>query len=186
MLKNKIESLLFISGRPLNVKQLVKFLNQAGAAVAAEEVSKELDALQQEYNAGQRGLNILKVGDDYQLVTAPDNSALVKQFVKEEFTGELTPASLEALTVIAYRGPISKLDLEQIRGVNCSVILRNLLIRGLIVSTEGPVSGQEYYRVTVDFLKYLGLVSLDQLPDYERLHKVEELNQFLDKKEEKA
>jgi len=119
------------------------------------------------------------------LVTGVQNSELIKALVKDEKTGELSQPSLETLTIIAYRGPITKPILEQIRGVNCSLILRNLLIRGLI-QEEKQGNGIVYF-VTPELLKYLGLVSVNDLPNYEKLHQVENLEEFLDKqKKEQA
>jgi len=109
----------------------------------------------------------------------PAVAHVAKDFIKSEQSGELTKPSLETLTIVAYRGPITKAELEQIRGVNCSLIIRNLLIRGLIVGDEEVGNGQIYYRVTVDFLKYLGLNFAAELPDYARLHSAENLESIL-------
>lgn len=132
-----------------------------------------------EYKAGRRGIEIIKHGDKFQLVSAPENAELIKSFVKDEVAGELTRPSLEALTIIAYRGPISKIDLDRIRGVNCGMILRNLLIRGLIEAKEDLKKRETYYSVTLDFIRFLGLNEISELPDYERLHKEETLEKFL-------
>lgn len=182
MLKTKIESLLFISPKPLNIKNLMTFLKKQNEVVKVEEVKAVLDELKQKYDFPESGVQIINSGDDYQMTTNPSVSALVKSFIKEDMTGELTPASLEALTVIAYRGPISKAELEQIRGVNCSLILRNLLIRGLIDVNEDKTKMQSYYNVTVDFLKYLGINSTVELPDYATLHQVDTLDKLLTQK----
>ena len=182
MLKTKIESILFVSNKPTSAKQLARFLTREGATVETGEVEKIITELKEKYNIGESGLRIIQAGDEIQMVTGPESSELIKKFLKEDMTGELTPASLETLTVIAYRGPISKPALEQIRGVNCGMIIRNLLIRGLIDFVE--TNGQSYFQVTVDFLKYLGINSVDELPDYERLHKAENLEQFLEKAEQ--
>jgi segregation and condensation protein B len=96
----------------------------------------------------------------------------------------LTQPSIETLTIIAYRGPISKAEIEKIRGVNCSLILRNLMIRGLVDFDIDKNNGQELYNVTVDFLQYLGLNTVEDLPDYMRLHQLESLVDFLANKEE--
>jgi len=66
------------------------------------------------------------------MTTAKESSEIVEKFLKEELTGEMTRPQLETLTIIAYRGPMTKMEIEQIRGVNCSLILRNLLMRGLV------------------------------------------------------
>lgn len=181
MLKTKIESLLFVSHKPLSIKSLVNLLNR-DEKVTSEEVRAIIDELKQKFNTPESGIQLVESEGELQMVSNPSVSELIKRFLKEDMTGELTPASLEALTVIAYRGPIAKPELEQIRGVNCSLILRNLLIRGLIAMDEER--GQFYYHVTTDFLKYLGINSSSKLPDYERLHKAENLEQYLQKAEE--
>lgn len=179
MLKTKIESILFVSNKPTSAKQLSRFLIREGEKIETSEVESVLNELKEKYNNETSGLRLIQAGEEVQLVTGPESSDLIKKFLKEDMTGELTPASLETLTVIAYRGPISKPALEQIRGVNCGMIIRNLLIRGLIDFVE--TNSQSFFQVTVDFLKYLGLNSVKELPDYERLHKAENLEQFLEK-----
>ena len=180
MLKTKVESLLFISNKPLTVKTVVNFLKKEGEDVKKTEVEEVLSQLKEKYNSPDNGFQIIQSGDNYQMVTNPDSADLIKKFVKDDMTGELTPASLETLTVVAYRGPITKAELEQIRGVNCSLILRNLLIRGLVEASENNISGDTVFRVTVDFLKHLGLSGVEDLPDYEKLHTVENLEQFIE------
>jgi len=120
------------------------------------------------------------------MVTNPQNSEYVQKFLKTEVCQELTPASLETLSIIAYRGPLTKLDLEKIRGINCSIILRHLLIKGLIiekivnkvVAKDDKLQTKEeqidydnnIYSVSVDFIKHLGINDVQELPDYERLN----------------
>ncbi|MBN1778963.1 MAG: SMC-Scp complex subunit ScpB [Candidatus Buchananbacteria bacterium] len=174
-LKAKIESLLFITNQPLSVKRLI------GLTKAEKtEINKALDELMAEYNNKKGGLNLQKIGDQVQMVTSADNSKLVKDFIKEETTGDLTKASLETLTIIAYRGPVSRAEIEQIRGVNCSVILRNLAMRGLIDSNEDKTKMQIVYNITFDFLKFLGLNQQADLPDYEKLNSSQALQKLLD------
>jgi segregation and condensation protein B len=179
MIKTKIESLLFVSHKPVTIKALVNFLTKQKEKVTLKEVEQIIEELKNKYNTEESGIQITQAGTEIQMVTSSAASELVKKFLKEDITGELTPASLEALTVIAYRGPISKPELEQIRGVNCSLILRNLMIRGLISMTEDKTKMQNYYEVTTEFLKFLGLNSIKDMPEYERLHKVENLETYL-------
>ncbi|MBI5077054.1 SMC-Scp complex subunit ScpB [Candidatus Falkowbacteria bacterium] len=181
-MKTKIESLLFISNKPLSIKWLVNFLSRTVGKVEQKEVERAIDELKKKYNIEESGARVIQTGEDVQMVTAPSSADIVKTFLKDDMTGELTPASLETLTVIAYRGPITKIELEQIRGVNCSLIIRNLLIRGLIDVYEER--GQNYYQVTTDFLKYLGLDGVEQLPDYEKLHQAKDLEQYLQSTEQ--
>ncbi len=122
-------------------------------------------------------MQIIKNAGKYQMVSAPENAAVIQEFLSDETSGELSRPSLEALTIIAYRGPISKIDLERIRGVNCSLIIRNLLLRGLIeakTEKEDPT-----YVVTMDFLRFLGISALSELPDYERLSKEEVIDRVI-------
>ena len=169
----KIESVLFISNRPLSVKRLAELTNSK-----TEEVETALKELENKYNTKESGVNVLRADKEYQFSTAPDAAKIVKDFVREEVTGELTKPQLETLTVIAYRGPIFKAELEQIRGVNCSLILRNLMIRGLV--EEHEERGEARYHITMDFLRYLGLKNVTELPDFEKLNSNESLQKFLE------
>lgn len=175
--KLQIESLLFISGRPMSIAKLGEIIKKDKAEVieAAEELMKD-------YDSGERGIRIQKVGTSYQMATDPDNTGLIKDFVKAEQTGELTKPSLETLTIIAYRGPITKAELEQIRGVNCSLILRNLLIKGLVDQADDREKMAAVYTITFDFLRYLGLTKVEELPDYEKLNSDENLKKLLEQK----
>ena len=174
MFKNKIESLLFISHKPLSATELAKLVG--ADKKQAEEI---LNQLAEEYRARAGGVEIIRVEDKYQMATAGESSEVVAKFVKSELTGELTRPSLETLTIIAYRGPISKAELELIRGVNCSLIIRNLLIRGLIEAKEDKAKGTTYYNITLDFLKFLGLGSVSELPDFEKLNRNNNLDKLL-------
>ena len=183
MIKSKIESLLFVSTKPLTAKNLLSFLNKGEEQFTEEAIAGVLSELKQKYNFPESGVQLVDAGDGVQFVSNPENAELVKRFVKDDFSGELTPASLETLTVIAFRGPITKPELEQIRGVNCSLILRNLLIRGLIIGDENKQNMQTYYQVTTDFLKHLGINSVEELPDYQKLHLVDNLESFLNERQ---
>ena len=99
-----------------------------------------------------------------------------------ETTGELTRAALETLTIVVYRGPIGRAELEQIRGVNCAIILRNLLIRGLVTSEARKEKLETVYQVSLDFLKFLGLRTPQELPDYEKLNSSENIEKLLQQK----
>ncbi len=164
MLKSQIESLLFVSAKAISVKQLSGLLKKK-----EKEVEEACEFLLKEYNERDGGIKIIKNGKKYQMVSAPENAGIIQKFTKSETTGELSRPALETLTIIAYRGPISKADLNRIRGVNCSLILRNLLLRSLIEAKEEK--DDVYYVVSLDFLKYLGINNIKDLPDYEKLSK---------------
>jgi segregation and condensation protein B len=176
MTDSKIESLLFIANRPLPVKRLAELCD-----ATKDEVEAALVNLADSYAKDGRGLRLVRSGNEVQMTTAPESATLVQDFLKDETTGELTKPSLETLTIIAYRGPITKPELEQVRGVNCSLILRNLLMRGL-VEVEGDAGDiTARYRVTIDFLRFLGVAGVEELPDYERLRSHENIVKAMDK-----
>lgn len=173
----KLESLLFASTRPLTVKKLADLVKEKPAAVEAA-----LAELVVEY-AKRPGVRLVRSGNEYQMTTAPEQSKLVADFLKEELTGELTRPQLETLTIICYRAPVSKAEIEMIRGINCSLILRNLAMRGLVEAEEDAKLLTTRYRPTVDLLKYLGIASVGELPDYDRLHNAAPINDLLKKKD---
>jgi len=174
MLKNQIESLLFISHKPLSLSEIVRLVGSD-----KQETVEILKGLKEEYDQKQGGVELLNLEDKYQFATTAQSSEVIAKFLKTELTGELTRPSLETLTIVAYRGPISKAELELIRGVNCSLILRNLLIRGLIESQEDKVRSTVVYNITFDFLKFLGLSKVGDLPDYDRLNRSNNLDKLL-------
>ena len=158
----------------MTIKQLSSLLKKK-----VEEIKKAGDELVEEYKESKRGVQIIKNGSKYQMVSSPENSKVIKEFIEDETTGELSRPSLEALTIIAYRGPISKIDLDRIRGVNCALILRNLLIRGLIESKSDPKKNENYYTVTFDFIRFLGINDVGELPEYKRLHMDDTIDRVL-------
>ncbi len=174
MLKSKIESLLFISAKPMAISQLSVLLK-----AKKEEIKKAGDELVLEYKETKRGVQIIKNGNKFQMVSSSENARVVQEFIKDETTGELSRPSLEALTIIAYRGPISKIDLDRIRGVNCALIIRNLLLRGLVEAKTDKVKKEIYYTVTFDFIRFLGINDVKELADYERLHKDDTIDRVL-------
>jgi len=144
-----------------------------------KEIIKNADELLEQYKIAQTGVQIIKDGSKYQMVSAPENAKVVQEFIKDETTGELSRPSLEALTIIAYRGPVSKIDLDRIRGVNCALIIRNLLLRGLIEGKFDKKKSEIYYMATFDFIRFLGLNDIKDLPDYKRLHEDDTIDRML-------
>ena len=164
-LLSQLESLLLVAYKPIALSEIAKLFE-----LETTEIKTAIEKLQKDYQDNGRGIHVTITNDKVQLVSASENSDIVKAFIKEETSGEMTPAALETLTIVAYRQPIAKAELEQIRGVNCSLILRNLLIRGLVEAQYDKDRGTTVYAVTNDFLKFLGLDSVAALPDYEKLN----------------
>lgn len=160
-----IEAVLFATAKPQSIKKLAEILDADPA-----DVKSALDALSTRLDESGSGLMLARNGHDAELVTRPEFAEIVSKVVRSEAAGELTRASLEALTILAYRGPLTRPELEQIRGVQSALILRNLMLRGLVEETEDTRLGQPAYAVTFDLLQRLGLGSVKELPDYDSLH----------------
>lgn len=171
-LSSQIETLLFVAQKPLSARKISEL---SGADQKA--VRDALEALALRYAEKECGIVLMRHDDHAELATHPDNTDVVTAYTKEEVTGELTRAGLETLTVIAYRGPITKSALEQIRGVHSTVVLRNLMMRGLIES-RGEEKGEKKYVISFDFLRHLGVSRVEDLPDYETLNADERLEQL--------
>ncbi len=163
--KYLIESLLFASGHPQSYKKLGGVLN-----ISVSDIEILLKELAQDYENNKRGLRLVFLENKVQLVAALDSVEVIKNLVKSDFEEDLSPAALETLAIIAYRGALSRAEVENLRGVNCSFILQSLAIRGLVEKKNNPIDGRSYvYNVTFDFLKHLGLSNLAELPNYEEL-----------------
>jgi segregation and condensation protein B len=160
----KLEAFLFIYGEAVEVKKLAKIFG-----VKEAEIESGLIQLREELKNENRGLTLIWDKNRVQLATKPEFSKLLEDITKEEFTGDLTPAGLETLAIVAYAGPISRADLEFIRGVNSSFILRSLLMRGLIEREIDPKRANAFiYSASLDILKKLGLSKAADLPDFQK------------------
>src|SRR3989344_9296475 len=160
-LEKNIEALLFVSGEGMSISKISEIFGKNDGEIE-ESIAVLKDHLEKDHH-----LVILRDGDRASLVTSVEVSKTVEEFAKEEFSGELTKAGLETLAVIAYKAPIKRSEIDYIRGVNSSFMLRNLLIRGLIERMRDPKDSRSYvYRISADFLKFLGLTSVSDLPDY--------------------
>ena len=159
-LTNIIEAILFIHGESLSISRLAKLAKKSESEVseALEELGKKL---------GDRGLRLIKKENEVMLSTAPETSSFVEELVKEEFSGKLTRATLETLAIVAYHGPLSRPDIDFIRGVNSSFTLRNLLVSGLVEREINLKDKRTFmYSPSMKFLQYLGISRLDNLPEY--------------------
>jgi len=171
-LENKIEAILFFKNEPVSISELIKLVGGK-----PEEVRTALANLR-EYHK-DRGVVMVSDGELVSFGTHPDAGPLIENLQKEELSRELGRAGLETLAIVLYKGPISRREIDYIRGVNSSFILRTLLIRGLIERSDPSTSlgaGRSYsYKVTLKLLEYLGVSRLQDLPEYENaLKKVEE------------
>lgn len=162
-LQSQIESLLFVSSKPLDAKVLAKL-----TGATPEAVKKSVLELQE--NRKTAGVNVIASNGFYQLATNSENSEIVTNFLNSDLREKLTDATVEVLAIIAYRQPISKSEIEAIRGVNSQYSIRHLLMRGLIEKVANPNDARgTLYQVTNECLEQLGIQSIDDLPTFQEL-----------------
>lgn len=163
-LKSLIESLLFVADRPAAVEDLATALE-----VDAEAIESALQTLDAEYL--ERGIRLQRKGDLVQLVSAPEAGPMIERFLGIEISGRLSAAALETLSIVAYRQPVTRSQIEAIRGVRSDGILRSLVRRGLLeaVGRAGTVGRPILFGTTFEFLQQFGLQDLHELPNWEEL-----------------
>ena len=156
-----IESVLFVSGRPLEYTELRKLLNVNDA-----ELISGLDMLNDQLESQGRGIRLQRLGEQVQLVTAPENARYIAALLDLPMTARLTTAAMETLAVISYRQPITRAQIEAIRGVNSDRAVASLVQHGLIaeIGRAQTVGRPALFATTPEFLQQFGLTSLDQLP----------------------
>ena len=161
----RVEAILFYLAEPVSVNFLVKLL-EVSKKEAIEAIGELGMSLQ------KRGMRAIYHDDEVTLVTAPEYSELIEKIIKEERERDLGTAGIETLSIIAYKGPVSKKEIEYIRGVNSQYALRNLLLRGLVEKKVSPSDSRMIvYSITADTLRYLGLSHISDLPEYEETRK---------------
>jgi segregation and condensation protein B len=156
-----IESLLFVSGRPLERAELRKLLT-----INEEQLNAGLQHLKYALERQERGIRLQLLGEQVQLVTAPENAHYVAALLGLPMAAKLTTAALETLAVVAYRQPITRAQIEAVRGVNSDRALTSLIQHGLVaeVGRAQTVGRPALFATTAEFLQQFGLTSLEQLP----------------------
>ncbi|MBU2044419.1 MAG: SMC-Scp complex subunit ScpB [Candidatus Omnitrophica bacterium] len=163
-IKSILESLLFINERPVEVNELLDVLE-----VGKKEIEAAASDLIEEYKQRQSGISIVKVAGGYQMCSTPDNEPWVKKMYQERTKQKLSTASLETLAIVAYKQPITRIEVEAIRGVNIDGVVKKLTDAGLIkIGGRKDVVGRPFlYITTRKFLEYFGINSLKDLPKLE-------------------
>lgn len=158
--KKHIEALLFASGNPISVKKIAQLIE-----VSEEHIELLIDQLIMEMTADDRGLMIVKVAAGYQLCTKPELSAVVKKLAQVQ-DAKLSLAAMETLSIVAFKQPITKLEIEHIRGVKVDKVLTKLLERQMIreIGRKEAIGRPIIYGTTDEFLKSFGLNGLQDLP----------------------
>ncbi len=171
-MKAVLEGLLFIIGdEGLTKEQMLEILE-----VSEEDLEKLLDELKEDYESSERGITIKKFGDEYKLTTKSEHKEYYEKLAELSSMKTLSQSALETLAIIAYNQPITRIQIDELRGVNSSQMIRNLLARDFIkeVGRTESAGRPRLYAVTDSFLDYFGLSSIDELPSIEDQEKDDE------------
>jgi segregation and condensation protein B len=179
-LKREIEALLFATDSPLTAARIKKIL----PGVETKEIREAIAELETQYNEQENAFTVVEFGGGWQIATRPEFSPTVEKMLKGRRFTRLSKAGLEVLAIIAYRQPITRLEIDEIRGVNSSGSIATLGERNLVtvVGRSATVGNPLLYGTTREFLNHLGLKGLGQLPDLPALENVledrDQLKQF--------
>ncbi|MDP3881165.1 MAG: SMC-Scp complex subunit ScpB [bacterium] len=163
-LQQKLEALLFIYGEAMQISRIAKILD-----TSVDKVKEAVLELQKKLEESESALTLIYKDGYVQMVTKGEYASLLETLVKAETNEALSRSALETLAIISYASPISRSDIDFIRGVNSSFILRSLLLRGLIERELDPNKKSSYlYQPSMEMVKHLGIRSLKELPEYEK------------------
>lgn len=165
-IKSIIEAVMFAYSEPITIEELNNIINEE---LSRKEIEIMLNSLIDEYKENSRGIQIIRLENKYQMTTNKDYSEFIKKVLEPKKKKSLSQATLETLTIIAYKQPITKVEIEEIRGVKCDraiqVLLENELIKeaGRLEKIGKPI----IYKTTDEFLKLLSIETLEDLPPLE-------------------
>lgn len=160
-----IEALLFASEKPLTLAQIKEVLEE----IDIQDIKKQISKLHRDYTDTGRSFNISEIAGGYQISTDPKYAPWLQKLYRKSHSAKLSRPSLETVAIVAYRQPITRLEIEDIRGVNVDGVLKTLLERSLVrISGRKAIAGRPFlYSTTRQFLEFFGLQSLDDLPKLE-------------------
>jgi segregation and condensation protein B len=170
-LKSAIESLLFVAGNPLSLDRLKGIFEEA----TEEQIGEQLAGIARDYDDRNAGIMLVEVAGGHQLATRPENASWVRKFKSVKVSSKLSRPALETLAIVAYKQPLTRTEVELIRGVNIGGIMRNLMERRLVkIVGKKDVPGKPMlYGTTPEFLQYFGLKDLSALPTLKEFQELE-------------
>lgn len=165
-IRSIIEAIMFAYSEPISIKELNNAINEE---LSSKEIEIMLNSLIQEYKENNRGIQIIKLQDKYQMCTNKEYSEFVKNMLEPKRKKTLSQATLETLTIIAYKQPITKVEIEEIRGVKSDKVIQTLLENELIYEAGrlDKIGKPIIYKTTNEFLKLLNIEKLEDLPPIE-------------------
>ena len=170
--RSALESMMFVWGEPLAVRTAADVLN-----VSEAETREAFEALIEEYEQEQRGIRIRRINKGYQFVTAEENGTYIERLCTPVRRRRLSQSALEVLAIVAYRQPVTKGEIEAIRGIRCDRVLEGLMNKDLveIKGRSEAIGRPNLYGTTDAFLRYFDLEDIKQLPDIQDIEQVMEL-----------
>ena len=166
-LQNHIEALIFCSPSPIKITDIKSCLSEMfNADVPEEDIMGAIQRLEEKYVSDDYAFQLFKAAGGYQFLTKPAYQASISILLKQQSKKRLSTSAMETLSIIAYRQPISKTEIENIRGVNCDYAVQKLLDKGLIeITGKAETIGRTMlYGTTVKFMEYFGISDLAELP----------------------
>jgi segregation and condensation protein B len=171
-----IEAILFLKGESMTAKKIAGILG-----IKEENVLTAINELENKLQG--RGLQLVKKENSFMLATSPESSEFTKKMIEDEFDSQLSKSAVETLSIVIYRGPVTRSDIDYIRGVNSSFILRNLMIKGLVERITNPRDSRSYiYKPSFQLLQYLGITKIEDMPEFGEFNK--EIDEFNKENEE--
>lgn len=163
-IKKIIETLLYMTDHPLSEKEIIGVLDQK---ISEEEIREIINSISARYDESNSPLRVVQVAGGFQVATRPEMGMWIRRLYKERLTVRLSPSALETLSIIAYKQPIARSEVEQIRGVEVSGVMETLLERRLVkvVGRKETIGRPLLYGTSVEFLRHFGLRHLAELPD---------------------
>ncbi len=159
-LESKIEAILFYKNEPLKIKKLSEILGESESAIkdSIKNLSSSLEG---------RGICVVQTDDEVSLVVSLAHKELIDKISLDEMSKDIGKAGLETLAIVLYKGPISRREVDHIRGVNSTFILRNLTIRGLVEKAENTENQRvPKYKASINLLSHLGIRNIEELPEF--------------------
>lgn len=164
-LEAAIEAILFYTAEPMSFKKLSNLTK-----TSIDEVRAAADELKNRLDNNGGGTRLLVQNNEIVLGTTPEVSELIEQITRDEISKELSKAALETLSIICYKGPLTRSEVDYVRGVNSTFIIRNLLIRGIVEKLENPRDSRaSLYGPTFAAFEYMGVTRKEDLPKYEEV-----------------
>jgi len=173
-LKNHIEALIFCASKPIRIADIQSCLNEMfDAEISEEDIRAAIEQIVEQYRQDQYPFEVVHIGGGYQFLTKPAYQASISILLKQQSNKRLSTAALETLSIIAYKQPVTKVHVEQIRGVGCDYAIQKLLEKSLIEikGKDDSIGKPLLYGTTDFFMQYFGINKISDLPtpkDFEK------------------